>query len=164
MLARLDTVDGVKAAMTNRSGNLLRIVLHDKTKAGHVAANVARIFQQQKRKAKRVTGSELVSALNNHEWRTSNTVGELSEIEFRTIFARRVKEFTEEGGVDVETADRLLEIAQEVLADTPKPEPDTSWREFCRDLIAGMMAKAESVLTSEQLDVLATKLQSRIEG
>ena len=80
------------------------------------------------------------------------------------MFERRDKEFTDQTELDEEIKSRLLALAQEVLADTPKSTAETDFKEFCAGLATRMLEKAKGVLTEEQLEVLGHKMRGRVIG
>jgi hypothetical protein len=88
----------------------------------------------------------------------------LSEIEFRTAFERRVKQFTKASEFDEETAASLLKYSKEVMDERPASNSDTNWGEFCSGLASRIMEKAKEVLNEEQLEKLAKKLKARVIG
>lgn len=150
--------------MANHSGSLVRISLVDGANPSDVAMELETILKDQKRKPKPLSGDALTKAIAGEQWRTVETVGELSEIEFRTVFAKRVKEYADSNGFDEATKAKLIELSEQVLAETAASKQDTNWTAFCEGLAARMLEKAKEILTDEQLGELAKKLKSRIIG
>lgn len=164
MLEQLAKVDGVKTAMANHSGSLVRVVLTNDADPNNVAEELTAILNKQGRKPKPVTGDDLATSIESEEWRDSKQIGELSEIEFRTVFARRVRQFAEQSEFSEVVAAKLIKLSEDVLADTPASTKDTDWKEFCDGLANRMVEKAKEVLTKEQLEALAKKIKARVIG
>lgn len=164
MLAQLEKVEGVESAMANHSGSLIRASLKDSADSVFVASELDAILKEQNRKPKQLAGDEAANAIKSEQWRASDKVGELSEIEFRTVFERRVKLFAEAGDFDEKTVASLLQFSKEVLQETPASNSETNWGEFCSGLASRMMEKAKEVLSEEQLEELAKKLKARVIG
>ena len=164
MLAQLEKVEGVKSAMANHTGSLVRVSITEEADAGTVAQELSAILKKQGRKPKSVTGEKLASSIKSEEWRDSERIGELSEIEFRTVFAKRVKQFVEKGEFEEEIAAKLMKFSEEVLADTASATKDTDWKDFCSSVANRMLEKAKDVLTEEQLEEFAKQLRARVIG
>ena len=164
MLEQLEKVNGVDAAMANHSGSLVRVSLKDNANPQVVASELTSIFKRQNRKPIQFFNDELALAIRDEQWRTANRIGELSEIEFRTVFAKRVKEYADTGGFDEETKNKLIAFSEQVLGETAASNQDTDWREFCEGLFSRMLEKAKALLTDAQLDALAKKFKSRVAG
>ena len=164
MLEQLAKVDGVKTAMANHAGSHVRVALSDDADSDAVAEELTTILNKEGRKPKPVTGNELVTLIESEKWRDSERIGELSEIEFRTVFARRVKQFTEQGDFTEDVTAKLIKFSEEVLADTPATTTETDWGEFCGGLASQMLEKAKEILTEQQLEDLRKKLEARVIG
>ncbi len=165
MLAQLDKLDGVEAAMANRSGSLVRVRLADGSPPDQVAAAVSEVFASQGRKAKRLTGAEAGTALEQEEWRDVNSVGELSLIEARTIFTRRIEQFIESSGLDDAPAGRLRELSQQVLDEFPTTDSKyDNPSEYRRDLNDRLLEGSAPILPPEQQEQLRQQLTARIRG
>ena len=164
MLEQLEKVDGVESAMANHTGSLVRVSLKESSDAHSVASELEAILAKQKRKPTLLSGLVVAKALKDEHWREAEKIGELSEIEFRTVFERRVKQFTKEGDLDEDTIAKLLEFSRQVLDETPASNADTDWGDFCGGLASRMIDKAKEVLNKEQLEELAKKLKARVIG
>ncbi len=162
MLEQLDKVQGVDSSMANHSGSLVRIRIDDVANPDEVAAELEQILQEQKRKPKQLSGEDLARAIRDEQWRSKETVGQLSEIEFRTIFTRQVEEFAASPGLNDETKTKLINMSSQVLAEMPEPTQDTNWAEYCKDLATRMGEKAKDLLNAEQLEALAGRLKFKI--
>jgi len=164
VLAALEKVDGVKSAMANHSGSMVRISLSESANADAVSKELKKILKKQGRKPRQMSGEELAKAIESEQWRATEEIGELSEIEFRTVFERRVKAFAEKSDLDESTIAKLLEYSKEVLEETPASDSETQWADFCNGLSSRMIEKARDVLTDEQLKTLAKKIKARVIG
>ena len=164
MLVQLDKIDGVASAMTNRSGTLIRIRMADPSKAEKVTERFAAIMKKRGRKPKPVSGEAAAEAIRDEEWRDARSVGELSEIEFRTVFARRVRQFIESASLDEKTSSNLLEVSEQVLAESPSRSEGYERSKFWRNLADRMLEKSAGILTSDQLEELKKRLIARIRG
>ncbi len=164
MLELLDKLDGVKSAMANHTGSLIRVQLEESADSDSIAAELHAILNQQRRMPKRLVGEEIAKAVTNETWRTVKNIGELSEIEFRTVFERRVKQFVDASSFDESTAEKLLEFAAEVLDETPPSNQETDWSEFCDGLTSRMIEKAKALLNEQQLKELARRLTAQVVG
>lgn len=164
MLVQLDKLEGVKDSSTNTTGTLVRIEVAESADSLAVVADLESLFEDQGRKATRLLGDDLATALKDEEWRDANRVGELSEIEFRTVFSRRVKRFTETASLEQDIADKLVKLSNEVLEETPASAASTDWSDFCNGLATTMLDKAADVLSEEQIGELKQVLQANIQG
>jgi hypothetical protein len=88
VLARLDRIDGVERSYANRSGTLLRLSLSPSADPDRVAGEVPQVVGGKNRTPTRLVGQELAQALEREEWRAVDRVGELSDIECRTVALR----------------------------------------------------------------------------
>ena len=102
--------------------------------------------------------------LQGEEWRDSSRVGELAEVEYRSLFSRRLNRFIESESLDEEAAARLVELSAEVLQETPAPREyrDMMVVRTIEKLTGRMVEKSRDVLTDEQSERLQTQLKSRI--
>lgn len=164
MLAQLEKVECVESAMANHTGSLVRVSLKASADSVAVASELDAILKEQNRKPKQLAGDEAANAIKSEQWRESDKVGELSEIEFRTVFERRVKQFSEAGEFDEKTVTSLLQFSKDVLKETPASNSDTNWGDFRSGLVSRMMEKAKEVLSEEQLEELSEKLKARVIG
>jgi hypothetical protein len=164
VLEQLEKVEGVQAAMANHSGSLVRISLVDGASSRDVSMALGKILIDQKRKPKPLSGDELAKAIRDEQWRSAENIGELSEIEFRTVFAQRVKEYAEANGFDETTKTKLIGISRQVLDETAPSNKETDWVDFRNGLATRMLEKAKDILSDEQLGELAKKLKSRVIG
>ena len=122
------------------------------------------ILQKEGRKPKRLQQDEIVEAVSSEKWRASDKVSELSEIEFRTVFERRVKQYVEQVELDEEISSKLVGFAKQILEETPSASTDTDWGEFCGEITAKILEKAKSILNDDQLEELRKKLKARVVG
>lgn len=164
MLELLDKVDGVESAMANHTGTLVRVSLVHGADANSVSLDLKSILEKQNRKAKPLAAIEIAKAIEDEQWRTSETIGELSEIEFRTVFEKRVKQFTESNDLDEEVSAKLMKFSVEILDATAKSDNNTDWKEFCRGLAEKMLEKARPLLSEEKLEELSKQLKARVLG
>ena len=164
MLEKLEKVEGVQSAMANHAGSLVRITLKANAKTGSVASELEAILQKQGRKPKALTENEIATAIESEQWREADTVNELSEIEFRTVFERRVQQFVDDEELTDVAKTKLIEFAAQVLDETPKSQADTDWKEYCGGMASQMLEKAKDVLNEEQLKTLGERLKSRVSG
>ena len=164
MLEQLEKVEGVDSAMANHTGPMIRISLKPKADVDSIANEMKAILEKEGRKPKRLSGNELTVAVDSEEWRVTEKVNELSEIEFRTVFVQRVTQFVEQNDLDEETNSKLVGFAKQILQETPKSTTDTDWGEFCGGLAAKMIEKAKAILNDEQLEELRRKLKARVIG
>ena len=164
MLEQLEKVDGVESAMANHTGSMIRISLKENADVDTIANEMNSILEKEGRKPKRLSRDQVVKAVSSEKWRATEKVNELSEIEFRTVFERRVKQFVEQNELNADTASKLVEFAKTVLEETPSSTSDTNWGEFCSGLAAKMMEKAKTILNDDQLEDLRKKLKARVIG
>jgi hypothetical protein len=164
VLEQLKKVEGVDAAMANHTGSMIQISLKRNADVDTIANEMTAILEKEGRKPKRLSGGELVAAVDSETWRTAENVNELSEIEFRTVFERRVKQFVDQNDLDEETTSKLMDFANQILDATPKSTTETDWGEFCGGLAAKMVEKAKAILSDEQLEELRKKLKARVVG
>jgi hypothetical protein len=122
------------------------------------------LLKKQNRAPRLLSSADADQAIDSEQWRERDRIDELSEIEFRTIFQRRINEFVEETGLDADAKAQLLEFAQRTLDETPGANSDTDWQQFRAGLVDRMLDKSQAVLTEQQLGELAKKLTARISG
>ena len=163
MLEQLEEIEGVVSAMANHTGTLVRVSLTDSADRQLVASELASILKKQNRKPKQLFGDDVAKAITDEQWRVTERIGELSEIEFRTVFSRRVDEFIEEQDLDEETVSKLTNFSQDVLNETEKSDSNTAWVDFCQGLARRMLEKAKLILSDEELDALEAKLKVRVQ-
>lgn len=164
MLEQLEEVDGVQAAMANHAGSLVRISLKEHANTGSVASELEAILKKEGRKPKALTDSEIATAIESEQWRKAESVNELSEIEFRTVFERRIQQFVVDEELTDDTKTKLIGFASQVLDETPKSQSDTDWKEFCGGMASRMLDKAKDILSDEQLNKLGERLKSGVSG
>ena len=163
MLAQLDKLPGVEAAMANRNGALVRVRIADASKAEEISAKVSEIFAAKGRKSKRLTDMLATIAIENEEWRDSSSIGELALIEARTIFSKRVEQFIEKSKLDSKTAQRLKELSQTVLEELPTGgNNQAKSADYRRRLHRRFLEVSSPVLTPEQLEQLRQHLETRV--
>ncbi len=162
MLVQLNRIDGIEASSTNTAGTLVHVDLAEGANSAAIVAQLEALFKEQGRTAVRLLGDDLATALNDEEWREANQVHELSEIEFRTVFLRRVKQFAETATLAPSTADQLVRWSNEVLTKTPKSNANTDWASVCSSLEKAMLNRAAQVLSEEQSRELERALQANV--
>lgn len=134
MLAQLEKLPGVETAMANRDGSLVRVRVTEASLADEIASEISEIFAARGRAPKRLPGASVIKTIEGEEWRDSNTIGELSLIEARTLFLKRIAQFIDVSELDAKTAARLKNLSRTVLVELPiggdnrpKPEPPHGW-------------------------------------
>ncbi len=164
MLEQLEKNENVKSAMANHTGTLVRVVLVDAADVTSVASELESILVKQNRKPRQLFGDDVAAAISDETWRTAETIGELSEIEFRTVFAKRVKKFSESADLSEENMANLVSLSKKVLAETEPSNRDTDFRAFCGGMAERMIEGAKAFLTDEQAAELAKMLKGRVLG
>lgn len=164
MLVQLNRINGVEASSTNTAGTLVHIDLAEGADSAAIVTQLESLFKEQGRTAFRLLGDDLATALRDEDWREANQVHELSEIEFRTVFLRRVKQFAETATLPPSTADQLVKWSNEVIAETPKSNANTDWTGFCSSLEKALLKRAAQVLSQEQSRELERALQANVGG
>ena len=168
MLAQLQRVEGVEKAYANLSGRMFRVSVFPTADREKVAAGLLSALSDRTRKPVRLTGDEFGRALDQEEWRAVERVGELSAIEFRTLGLRRVATFAEEEKLDQESAAKLTRLAREEwdrlakgsTAEESQDPGKTDWSARCAQFARAVGQRAESVLTTEQVDRLMQALST----
>src|SRR5262249_8548015 len=144
----------------NHTGNMVRLSVAAKENPAKVAEQAFKVLNDQKRSPVRLTGDELTQALDKEEWRQSERVSELSDIEFRTLGLRRVKAFAEREKLNKETTDKLVKIAEEEwdrpgklnASEAPKQPGKVDWAARCRQFDDAVMNRAKPILTAAQVE------------
>lgn len=168
MLAQLQQVEGVEKAYANHSGRLFRVSISPTADREKVAAGLLKALNDPTRRPVRLTGDEFRRALDQEEWREVERVNELSAIEFRTLGLRRVATFAEEEKLDKESADKLMKmaeeewdrLAQERTVEESEHPGKTDWSVRCSQFARVVSKRAESVLTTEQVERLKQALSA----
>ena len=90
MLAQLDRLPGVEHSYGNRTGDMVRMSLVTTAAREEVAKQALKVLGAS-RSPICLTGTNLIQTLEHEQWRQSDRVGELLQIEYRTLAQRELR-------------------------------------------------------------------------
>lgn len=165
VLARLNKIEGVEKSFANRTGTMLRICVAPSAERDKVVTEVREDLTEDNRKPVSLMGDEFKEALVKEKW---SSPGDLSAIEFRTLALHRVKNFTESEKLDKETADKLMNLAEQQWdciakgADCcEKVQQPSDWLTQFNRFATAMPDQAKELLTAGQVERLREVLTKR---
>src|SRR5262249_26132575 len=109
VLSSLDKIKGVRASSTNYTGTMIRVSVTSAAERATVADAVRKALAEKKPVA--LLEDDLKTALAKEQWREARRLGELSAIEFHTLGRYWINKQAKAEGLDKETTDKLLRIA-----------------------------------------------------
>jgi hypothetical protein len=166
VLASLDKIDGVEASSANYTGTMIRISVKTGTDRERVAERVRKALCEKNGKPVALVGDKLKQAIEREQWRETGRIGELSAIEFHTLFLHRVKTFAKAEKLDVEATDKLVKIAEQQWERVTKQaekdgttEPE-DWGNQGKKSLPISLERVKEVLTAEQVERFKQALTS----
>lgn len=162
VLAGLDKLEGVERSLANRTGTMIRVTAAvDQEK---VAGQVAKYLADSKRTPVRLVGDQLRRALDNEEWRDARRIAELSGIEFRTLFLRRVAHFAKAENLDEKITRKLTQLSDRQWDRIPKAGDPKAVYKACEEVADAIAHETDGLLSREQIERLKRALTAPPSG
>jgi hypothetical protein len=153
VLASLNKIDGVEASSANYTGTMIRIVVKTGTDREKVAERVHKALSERNGKPVTLEGNKLGQALEREQWREAGRIGELSAIEFHTLFLHRVKTFAKAEKLDAKATDKLVKIAEQQWERiTKEAKKEGATQPVGRMALPISLERVKEVLTAEQVE------------